>query len=50
VNVGIEVGVEVFVGRGVGLAVIVGVMVGGSPTRVNEPVAFQVDPTKIWTS
>lgn len=42
----------VAVGRGEGVAVMgeVAVMVGGSPSRMNLPEAFQLVPTKICTS
>ncbi len=56
----VGIGVAVALGDGVGVILRVGVMVrvavrvgaggGGSPTIVNRPELFQVNPTKIWTS
>ena len=46
VMVGIDVWVEVFDGTIVGIRVGVGVMVGGSPTKVKLPDAFQLVPIK----
>lgn len=46
VKVGTGVLDGVFDGTAVGTNVAVGVIVGGSPTNVNVPEAFQLDPTK----
>lgn len=50
VIVGMGVWVEVFDGTIVGISVGVGVMVGGSPVKAKLPDAFQLVPTKTWTS
>lgn len=45
-GVGVMLGVEVIVR----VAVFVGAAGGGSPTIVNRPELFQVNPTNIWAS